>query len=79
MQRNISGPDRDWLTLDEAAAWMGLDSSTLKRLIRKGQFPPGVKVSPKCVKWGWLDVVAYMHLVSRMPEKADDDEKDEEK
>jgi len=76
VQRSITGPDKDWLTLDEAAAYMGLSGSTLKRLIDSGKFPKGARVTGKILLWGWMDVVAFMHLASRSP--GDDETADEE-
>jgi len=66
LERRISGPDRDWLTLDQCAEWIGVSPDTLEREIDSGRFPPGVEVSKKNKRWGWLDCVAYMHLLGRL-------------
>ncbi len=66
MQRTISGPDKDHLSIDEVAAYTGLGSDLLRELIAAGKFPPGVKFTAKTIVWNWLDVVAYMHLSSKL-------------
>jgi predicted DNA-binding transcriptional regulator AlpA len=75
LQRNITGPDKDWLTLGEAATYMGLSEGTLKLMVTAGKFPKGAKISSRIQMWNWMDVVAFMHLASRTP---DDEEMEEE-
>lgn len=78
MQRSINGPDKDWLSLDEAAAYMGIGASTLKSLVRSGKFPQGAGVTGNRRMWGWMDVVAYMHMASRSPAPMPDDETEDD-
>jgi len=78
VQRSINGPDKDWLTADEAAAWMGIAGSTLEDLVVKRRFPPGVRVTGRRRMWSWMDCVAYMHLRSRIPETSDEETVDDE-
>lgn len=75
MQRSINGPERDWLSLDEIAAYTGIGSPTLQQMINSGNFPQGTKHSARIVKWSWLDVVAYMHLASKMELKFTNDKR----
>lgn len=63
----VEAPRRDWLTLIEVARYLNLSEPTMERLIDAGKFPDGVRLSPKKKMWNWLDVVAYAHLVQRLP------------
>jgi excisionase family DNA binding protein len=78
VQRSVNGPASDWLTVEEAAAYMRMHPSTLKRLIKDGRFPQGSQAAGRQRLWGWMDCVAYMHLASRLvmslPPGADDDD-----
>lgn len=65
MIRQVNGPDKDWLTLDETAAALGVSSSTLERLIKGGRFPKGAAVSDANKAWNWQDVTSYLHLAGR--------------
>ena len=68
MQRPVNSPDNDWLTAAEVCRWLGdIGDTLLKKLIREGKFPPGVRLSHNTVRWNWMDVVAYAHLASRIP------------
>ena len=66
-ERRISGPDRDWLTLEQCAEYLGVPPSILEAEQKRGRFPPGVEVSPKNLRYGWLDCVAFAHLRMRLP------------
>jgi predicted DNA-binding transcriptional regulator AlpA len=67
MQRSVNGPDHEWLTMPEVCQWLGgIGDSTLKKLIRDGKFPPGVRISHNTVRWNWMDVVAYSHMAQRL-------------
>lgn len=65
MERRINGPDKDWNTLAEVAAYLGISQPTLRTMIKKGEFPQGIFHGDRSVRWGWMDVVAYAHLKSR--------------
>jgi predicted DNA-binding transcriptional regulator AlpA len=78
MQRTIHGPEKEWLDLTDVLLWIGVSEGTLRRWIRDKQFPPGVNVGGKSLKWGWLDVVAFMHLRSRIPGEGDGTPVDDE-
>ncbi len=70
MHRTIHGPDREFLTAAECAAWLGISPTTFKSLLRSGEFPPGVVFGKRTIRWMWLDPVAYAHTRSRMTQAA---------
>ena len=38
----------------------GLSKATIYRLLARGEFPPRVKLSPRCVGWRAVDVDAWL-------------------
>ena len=38
----------------------GLSKATIYRLLERGEFPPRVKLSPRCVGWRAADVEAWL-------------------
>ena len=38
----------------------GLSKATIYRLLERGEFPPRVKLSPRCVGWRVADVDAWL-------------------
>ena len=38
----------------------GLSKATIYRLLERGEFPPRVKLSPRCVGWRAADVHAWL-------------------
>ena len=38
----------------------GLSKATIYRLLERGEFPPRVKLSPRCVGWRAVDVEAWL-------------------
>jgi predicted DNA-binding transcriptional regulator AlpA len=66
--RHVEGPDREWLSLGEAASWLGRSEPALRRLVRAGRFPPGVRHGGQGVPlWHWLTVVAWSALAGQTP------------
>lgn len=53
------GGPREWLSPKEVAALLGVHVSTLRRWIAQGQFPDGVRYSPKTVRWRRSTVEAF--------------------
>ena len=43
----INQENRPFLTIKEASNLIGLSVSTINRLVKKGDFPPKVKISPR--------------------------------
>ncbi len=39
--------DKPFLTIKEVSNLIGLSVSTINRLVKKGEFPPKVKISPR--------------------------------
>lgn len=72
----------DLMTDDEVSDAIGVQKSTLYRMIAGKLFPPAIRVTgPKGKKrlWIWKDVESYLHLQSRMgdsemPTEPPDDE-----
>jgi hypothetical protein len=70
----LAGPDEPVLTVAQVVAYLHLGSeATLKRLIAAGKFPRGHKQSAGLPPvWYGQDIAAYMHLMPRLREEADE-------
>lgn len=67
-RRIIDGPEQDYLTLSEAAAWLHLSESSLRRLIAAGRFPEGIRMGGVGDPvWPWIVVVSFAHLSPLLP------------
>ena len=42
----MNAPNRPFLTMKEVSDLLGISVSTIDRLIKRGQFPPKIKLSP---------------------------------
>ena len=57
----MNAPNRPFLTMKEVSDLLGISISTINRLIKKGEFPPKVKLSPRRMVFmkkeieGWID------------------------
>jgi len=57
----MNAPNRPFLTMKEVSDLLGISISTINRLIKKGEFPPKVKLSPRTMVFmkkeieGWID------------------------
>ncbi len=66
MQRAVWGPDREHLTAEQVAEWLGIGLTLFKQLVRAGDFPPPLRMGArKAQRWPWMDVVAYGWLRAR--------------
>lgn len=68
VERMVNGPEQDYLTESEAAAWLRLDPEDFRDFVRLGFIPKGMPwgKQPKTNhRWPWLDVVAVGHLIAR--------------
>lgn len=43
----MNAPNRPFLTMKEVSDLLGISISTINRLIKKGEFPQKVKISPR--------------------------------
>ena len=43
----MNAPNRPFLTMKEVSDLLGISISTINRLIKRGKFPPKVKLSPR--------------------------------
>ena len=39
------------LKMDEVCDFIGLGETTVKKMVKTGQLPAPIKLSPKCVRW----------------------------
>ena len=50
-----------FLTIQEVSEFLGISTSTINRLVKKGDFPPKVKISPRRIVfmkkeiYDWID------------------------
>ena len=57
----INQENRPFLTIKEVSNLIGLSVSTINRLVKKGDFPPKVKISPRRIVFmkkeidDWID------------------------
>lgn len=58
-QRLVDGPHQEFLTKEETAAYLRMDKRTLDRLIRTGEFPRPIEISPGIKLWSWRDVLYW--------------------
>lgn len=61
-QRLVDGPDRDYLTRGEVAAYLRMSSKTLGRLMARGRFPRPFKMGQGTMVWSWREIWAYAIL-----------------
>jgi predicted DNA-binding transcriptional regulator AlpA len=50
----INQPDlarRDLLTIEDVASELGVSSQTVARAVRRGEFPPPLRLSPHVIRW----------------------------
>ena len=48
---NINNPEKQMLSASEVAALIGVSSVTLWRLRKRPDFPKGLKISERCLRW----------------------------
>ena len=57
----MNAPNRPFLTMKEVSDLLGISVSTINRLVKKGDFPPKVKISPRRIVFmkkeidDWID------------------------
>lgn len=61
-QRLVDAPDQDYLTRQEVARYLRMETKTLTRLIEAGVFPRAFQLSPGTFVWSWREVTAYAML-----------------
>ena len=63
----MNSQNRPFLTIREVSELLGISISTINRLIKKGEFPPKVKISPRRMVFmkeqikEWIDQKAFTH------------------
>ena len=63
----MNSQERPFLTIKEVSQLLGISVSTINRLIKKGEFPPKVKISPRRMVFmkeqikEWIDQKALTH------------------
>ena len=53
---SIQGPDKEWLTAPEAAAWLGIGRKSFVILAKELQVHPS-KLGHRSLMWNWRDVI----------------------
>jgi excisionase family DNA binding protein len=53
--------ESDLLTVPEAAHLLGISPETLYRMIRRGDFPPAIKIGKTLVRLSAPRLVEYLH------------------
>ena len=53
MERKIDAPDKDWLTKDEAAAYLRIKADTFQTLVDKGLIRGARKWTHRVKLWPW--------------------------
>jgi predicted DNA-binding transcriptional regulator AlpA len=57
-------PDR-LLTVREVAAWLGVSTRTVYRLVAAGTFPPPIRYSHKTARWFGSDVRRHLERLRK--------------
>ena len=52
----MNAPNRPFLTMKEVSDLLGISISTINRLIKKGEFPQKVKISPRRIVFMRTDI-----------------------
>lgn len=52
MKREIDGPEQDWLTEEEAVAYLRINTLVFRRLVEAGWIR-GTRYSRECVLYAW--------------------------
>ena len=59
MERKIDAPDKDWLTKDEAAAYLHIKADTFQTLVDKGLIRGARKWTHRVKLWPWRVLVIF--------------------
>lgn len=66
-QWTLPGPDKLTLTKPEVAAYLGVSTATLDRMVREGHFPAGYKPTEQAKPfWTAADIAAWLLISPRM-------------
>jgi excisionase family DNA binding protein len=76
MNHSIDGPDKYWLTKEEAAAYLGIKETLFDKMVKDGEMPKPHKRG-SLPRWYWFDLVAYAHVFGRGEEIATGEVEDE--
>jgi hypothetical protein len=64
-ERTVNAPEQDWLTREQAAAWLGVDVGVFLDLVKEGTVPQPIELPRRQKRWHWMDLVAGAHLLTR--------------
>ena len=56
----INQENRPFLTIKEASEMLGISVSTINRLIKRGKFPPKVKITPRRIVFMKNEIEAWI-------------------
>jgi hypothetical protein len=65
LERKILAPEKETLDETEASIWLNVKVGVFRSLVKRGCLPPGMPFGPRTLRWHWMDLVAYTHLLSR--------------
>ncbi len=66
MQRTIYGPDKEWLSDVEAAAFLNIRVELFNHLVKQGAIPRGTPFGHKIRRWPWEKIYATGVLLEHM-------------
>jgi predicted DNA-binding transcriptional regulator AlpA len=57
----------EMLSITDLCSLLSVSESNLRRQIRAGEFPPGFRISPRCLRWRRADVEAWVRQRQESP------------
>jgi len=60
MKREIDVPDKEWLTEEEAVAWLPINAYLFRQYVNAGCVPGVRELSRQCVLYHWQGLVCFL-------------------
>jgi prophage regulatory protein len=57
---SVAGPEDRLVSRAEIAAFAGVSKMTAYHWMRQGKLPKPIRISPRCIRWRWSEVVAAL-------------------
>lgn len=70
--RIVDGPRKEWLTTDEAAAWLGVKEKVFLALVELYPWIRPSKLGKRTIRWYWLDLVCLSRILQHSPPPAEE-------
>ena len=61
----INQENRPFLTIKEVSTLLGISVSTINRLIKRGEFPPKIKISPRRIVFMKNDINEWIKKIEK--------------